>query len=74
MVEKLPRLFPLGLTENNTLGQHESLTILRIDEKTLLETHQATGLCCLSLAILVLGELVQVRSGDFMGWNSKQLN
>ncbi len=55
----LPKQFWLGPTVEAT-EVVEVLTVLRIDEKPLLETHQAIGLSLLSLAIFVVGGFVQV--------------
>ncbi len=57
----LPKKYRLGPTIEATEAI-EVLTVLRIDEKPLLETHQAIGLSLLSLAILIVGGFVQVRS------------
>ena len=54
-----PKKYPLGPTVEATKAA-EVLTVLRIDEKPLLEYHQAIGLSLLSLVILIVGGLVQV--------------
>ena len=59
-----PKKYPLGPTVEATEAA-EVLTVLRIDEKPLLESYQAIGLSLLSLVILIVGGLVQVSQTNF---------
>ena len=56
MGDDLPQKYVLG----PTIEEVDILTVLRVDEKPLLETHQAIGLSLMTFVILIIGGLVQV--------------
>jgi hypothetical protein len=60
MADILPKAFSLGALDRSNPSKQEFILVFRIDEKPLLEPHQAIGLCILALIIATIGIFVQV--------------
>jgi len=59
MAESSPEKYQLGpIVEDDEVS--EVLTVMKVDEKPLLETNQAIALSLMAFVILIIGGLVQV--------------
>ena len=61
MIDANPKMYKLGPLWPRS-NASDSLKVFHIDERPLLETNQAVGLATMSIAITVIGILVQVIS------------